>query len=51
MCASGNYKSHSIPEERVFIPSAVRPEQSEEQIVAELMKLTRKPGEDVDARV
>lgn len=51
MCASGNYKSHSIPEERVFIPSAVRPEQSEEQIVAELMKLTRKPGEDIDARV
>ncbi len=51
MCASGNYKSHSIPEERAFIPAAVKPEQTQEQIVAELMKLARKPGEDVDARV
>lgn len=51
MCASGNYKPHSIPEERAFIPAAVRPQQTQEQIIAELMKLNRQPGEGVDERV
>jgi hypothetical protein len=39
MAASGNYKKHDIPEESVFIPVAVRPEQSADQMMAELMKL------------
>ena len=51
MCASANYKSHSIPDEQAFIPAAVKPEQSQDQIVAELMKLTRQPGDGIDERV
>lgn len=51
MCASGNYKQHSIPDEVAFTPATRRPEQTQDQIVAELMKLTKQPGEDVDARV
>ena len=41
MAASGNYKR--VPEESVFIPSAVRPEQSQDQILGELMKLSQPP--------
>lgn len=51
MCASGNYKSHSVPDERAFIPAARRPEQSQDQIIAELMKLTAKPGDSIDEKV
>ena len=39
MAASGNYKKNDIPEESVFIPIAVKPEQTQNQILAELMKL------------
>lgn len=39
MCASGNYKPGAIPEESVFIPSVTRAEQSQAQMLAELMKL------------
>ena len=40
MCASGHYKKNDIPDESAFIPSSHRPEQTEDQIIAELMKLT-----------
>lgn len=39
MCASGHYKRHDIPEESAFMPIVVKPEQTEEQILSELMKL------------
>lgn len=39
MAASGNYKN--VPDEDAFIPSAVRAEQTHEQMVSELMKLQR----------
>jgi hypothetical protein len=39
MAASGNYKRNDIPEESVFIPAAVRPNQSADQMWAELAKL------------
>lgn len=41
MCASGNYKKNDIPDEDAFIPSSRKPGQTEEQIIAELMKLQR----------
>jgi hypothetical protein len=41
MCASGNYKR--VPEESAFIPAVRKPEQTQEQIFAELMKLNQKP--------
>jgi hypothetical protein len=37
MAASGNYKH--VPEERVFVPAVLSPNQTTEQMVAELMKL------------
>ena len=37
MSASGNYKR--VPEESAFIPSSKRPEQSQADMMAELMKL------------
>lgn len=39
MCASGNYKKKDIPDESAFMPRAVKPEQTQEQMFAELMKL------------
>jgi len=39
MAASGNYKKHDIPEEALFIPAAVKPVQSADQMWAELAKL------------
>lgn len=51
MASSGNYKANSIPDEQAFVPASKRPEQSQEQIIAELMKLQRAPGENIDARV
>jgi hypothetical protein len=39
MAASGNYKKGDVPDEAVFIPTAVKPEQSQSQIINELMKL------------
>jgi hypothetical protein len=39
MAASGNYKKHDIPDEAVFIPAVVKPEQNANQILAEMMKL------------
>jgi hypothetical protein len=39
MAASGNYKRNDIPEESVFIPAAVKPTQSADQMWAELAKL------------
>lgn len=39
MCASGNYKPNSIPEESAFIPSVTRAEQTQAQMISELMKL------------
>jgi hypothetical protein len=44
MASSGNYKKNSIPEESAFIPSTVKPHQSKDQIIAELMKL-QKPAQ------
>jgi len=39
MAASGNYRKNDIPDESAFIPSAVKPEQSSIQMIAELQKL------------
>jgi len=39
MASSGNYKRNDIPKEEVFIPTAVRPNQSTDEMWAELMKL------------
>ena len=41
MASSGTFKR--VPEESVFIPSIVKPEQSQDQIISELMKLTQPP--------
>jgi hypothetical protein len=41
MASSGNYKKHDIPDEDAFIPTAVKPEQTDAQIMAEMMKLTK----------
>lgn len=41
MCASGNYKQRDIPDEKAFIPTAVKPEQSQAEMVSEMMKLMR----------
>jgi hypothetical protein len=41
MASSGNYKRSDIPEEAVFIPTARRPTQTADQIIAELMKLKK----------
>jgi hypothetical protein len=43
MCASGNYKRGDVPDEDAFIPSAFKPEQSQHQMVSELMKLQQPP--------
>ena len=51
MCASGNYKKNAIPDEAAFIPAARKLEQTQDQIIAELMKLTRKPGDDINENV
>jgi hypothetical protein len=37
MASSGNYKR--LPDEDVFIPASKRPQQTQEQMFAELMKL------------
>lgn len=39
MASSGNYKKHDIPDEAAFIPTVVKPEQTNDQIMNELMKL------------
>lgn len=39
MCASGNYKRNSIPKEEDFIPASKKPQQSNEDMWSELMKL------------
>ena len=44
MAASGNYKRGSLPEEAAFIPTVVRPEQSRESMMNEIMKLTKPQG-------
>lgn len=41
MAASGNYKR--LPEEEVFIPASKRPKQSQDAMLAELMKLQQPP--------
>lgn len=43
MAASGNYKR--VPEERVFIPAAKSPEQTQAEMMTELVKLQQKPPE------
>jgi len=43
MCASGNYKRHDIPDEAAFMPIAVKPEQTKDQVISELMKLNVPP--------
>lgn len=42
MCASGNYKH--VPEESAFIPAVKKPEQSAEQMIAEMKKLMAPPA-------
>lgn len=37
MASSGNFKR--VPDEDVFIPASKKPQQSQEQMIAELMKL------------
>jgi hypothetical protein len=44
MCASGNYKQ--VPQESAFIPAVKRPEQSADQMVAEMKKLMLPPTVD-----
>jgi len=39
MASSGNYKKNDIPDEAAFIPTVVKPEQSQQQLLNELMKL------------
>jgi hypothetical protein len=39
MASSGNYRKNDIPDEAAFIPTVVKPEQSQQQLLAELMKL------------
>ena len=39
MAASGNYKKHDLPDEAAFIPTVVKPEQTQQQMLNELMKL------------
>lgn len=39
MAASGNYKKNAIPDESAFIPIVVKAEQTDNQILNELMKL------------
>jgi hypothetical protein len=39
MASSGNYKKHDIPDEAAFIPTVIKAEQTENQILNELMKL------------
>lgn len=41
MASSGNYKRKDIPEESAFIPSTQKPKQTQDQMFAELMKLTQ----------
>jgi hypothetical protein len=41
MCASGNYKRGDVPDELAFMPTVRMPEQTQEQIMAELMKLNQ----------
>lgn len=43
MASSGNYKPNSIPDEISFTPATVKPEQTQNQIVSELMKLNGPP--------
>jgi hypothetical protein len=50
MASSGNY-GNKVPEESAFIPATRRVEQTQDQIIAELMKLTKKPGDDINASV
>jgi hypothetical protein len=50
MAASGNY-GNKVPDEAAFVPAARKVEQTQDQIIAELMKLAKRPGEDVDERV
>jgi hypothetical protein len=42
MAASGNYKR--VPDEEVFIPASKRPKQSQDAMLAELMKLQKPQG-------
>jgi hypothetical protein len=39
MASSGNYKKHDLPDEAAFIPTVVKPEQTANQMINELMKL------------
>ena len=51
MCSSGNYKRGDIPDESAFIPASRKLEQTQDQIISELMKLNRKPGDDINEKV
>lgn len=42
MCASGNYKR--VPDEEAFIPAVKKPEQSADQMIAEMKKLMSPPA-------
>jgi hypothetical protein len=39
MAASGHFKKHDLPDESAFIPAVVKPEQTDEQMLTELLKL------------
>jgi len=43
MASSGSYKKHDIPDEAAFIPTVVKPEQTANQMISELMKLNMQP--------
>ena len=39
MASSGNYRKHDVPDEEAFIPIVVKPEQTKNQMMNELLKL------------
>lgn len=45
MAASGNFRRHDLPDESVFIPAVRKPEQTQDQLMSELLKLSRPIGE------
>jgi hypothetical protein len=45
MASSGHFRRNDLPDEAVFIPTVRKPEQTEEQLMSELVKLSRPIGE------
>jgi hypothetical protein len=45
MASSGNFRRHDLPDESIFIPAVRKPEQTEQQLMNEFMKLNAPIGE------